>query len=367
MVESPTSNKRAPSLNTEVDDPSHPLHLHRREVTDFEYGDILGEGSYSTVLVGKDKKSGKCYAIKRLDKAHIVKNNKVKYVMIERDALSKMNHPGIVKLYWTFKDDQSLYFVLDLAENGELYTFIKRLAPFDLKTAQFYAAEILLAIEYIHKQGVIHSILLDDMMHVKIADFGSAKIMSNTSTEQESGGSRSFVGTAEYVPPELLSSEPVSKEADFWAFGCIVYQMLAGKSPFKAPTDYLIFQKIKHLEYTLPDSFEEEAKDIVQKLLIPDPTKRLGAEGGIDAIKNHPFFDSIDWENIFSSKAPSLKEELAEELKRNPPQEFDLQQNAHAWFQQTFGDPLSDQLAELRIESYPPPALDIQPSSNQSQ
>ncbi|KAI9280470.1 kinase-like domain-containing protein [Sporodiniella umbellata] len=332
MVESPGPSIRSPSLSTEVDNPSHPLHLHRREVTDFEYGDILGEGSYSTVLVGEDKKTKKRYAIKRLDKAHIVKNNKVKYVMIERDALN---------------------FVLDLADNGELYTFIKRLAPFDVKTAQFYAAEILLAIEYIHKQGVVHRILLDDKMHVKVADFGSAKIMSDALAEQESSGSRSFVGTAEYVPPELLLSEPVSKEADFWAFGCILYQMLAGKSPFKAPTDYLIFQKIKHLEYEMPDSFTKESKDIIQKLLTPDPTLRLGAEGGIDSIKKHMFFDEVDWDHIFSSKAPSLKEQMEEELKRNPPEEFDLQQNAQAWFQQTFGDPLSDRLAELRIETHP--------------
>ncbi|KAG1463714.1 hypothetical protein G6F46_001470 [Rhizopus delemar] len=357
MIESPTSGERAPVLSTNVDDPSHPLHHQRRTVTDFEYGDILGEGSYSTVLVGKDKKSGKLYAIKRLDKAHIVKNNKVKYVMIERDALSKMNHPGIIKLHWTFKDDRSLYFVLDLAENGELYNYIKGLAPFDLKTAQFYAAEILLAIEHIHKQDVIHrdikpeNILLDENMHIKLIDFGSAKILSNQTEESNSAGSRSFVGTAEYVPPELLASEPVSKEADFWALGCIIYQMLSGTSPFKAPTDYLIFQKIKHLEYTIPNHFSPEAKDIIQKLLTLDPTKRLGKEG-TEAIKQHPFFDGLDWEHLFECKAPSLKEALAEEIKRNPL--FDESIAVDSLFRQAFEGPLCDQLAKLQIEPTSP-------------
>ncbi|KAG1467551.1 hypothetical protein G6F56_004353 [Rhizopus delemar] len=363
MIEASTLNSSV--LNTEADDPTHPLHHHRRIVTDFEYGDILGEGSYSTVLVGRDKKSGKLYAIKRLDKAHIVKNNKVKYVMIERDALSKMNHPGIVKLYWTFKDNRSLYFVLDLAKSGELYTCIRRLAPFDLKTAQFYTAEILLAIGHIHNQGVIHrdikpeNILLDDNMHIKITDFGSAKILSDqaTSEEENIAGSRSFVGTAEYVSPELLSSEPVSKEADYWALGCVIYQMLTGKSPFKAATDYLIFQKIKNLEYVIPNDFPPIAKDLVQRLLVSDPSKRLGAERGIEAIKEHPFFEGVDWDGIFESNAPSLKERLVEDLRRNPPPpQLDLENQAEdTWFHQpVVEDPFSDHLvAERRMDSYP--------------
>ncbi|GAN09504.1 3-phosphoinositide-dependent protein kinase 1-like isoform X3 [Mucor ambiguus] len=331
---------REPTLSTDVDDPSHPLYHHRRIVTDFDYGEILGEGSYSTVLIGRDKRTGKQYAIKRLDKAHIVKNNKVKYVMIERDALSRMNHPGIVKLYWTYKDNRSLYFVLDLAKNGELYTYIRRLAPFDLDTTKFYAAEILLSIEHIHSRGVIHrdikpeNILLDDNLHIKVTDFGSAKIINeneNATTgdgENSSTAARSFVGTAEYVSPELLRSDAVSKEADLWAFGCVIFQMLSGKSPFKAATDYLIFQKIKSLDYVMPDGFSPEAKDIVQRLLTSDPEKRFGsaATGGISAIKEHPFFEGVDWENIFTSTAPPLRERLEIEVKAHPvvPPTFDF-------------------------------------------
>ncbi|KAI9023052.1 kinase-like domain-containing protein [Phycomyces nitens] len=330
-----------PVTVADVDDPSHPLFHHRRTVNDFDYGDVLGEGSYSTVMVGRDRRTGKYYAIKKLDKAHIVKNDKVKYVMIERDALSRMNHPGIIKLYWTFKDHRSLYFVLDLAKNGELYSYIRRLAPFDIDTARFYAAEIISTLDHIHSKDVIHrdikpeNILLDDNMHIKITDFGSAKIgivekedaMSSSkdttedgenANEKPQGRSRSFVGTAEYVSPELLRSEPTSKEADLWAFGCVLFQMLSGKSPFKAPTDYLIFQNIKNLEYSIPDYFPDDARDLIQRLLVLEPSERIGSDktGGIEAIRQHPFFYGIDWDTLFESPAPPLRERLEKEMAR---------------------------------------------------
>ncbi|KAI8060445.1 kinase-like domain-containing protein [Gongronella butleri] len=328
----PTPIRKAPVAVTDLENPNHPLHHHRRNVNDFEYGHALGEGSYSTVISAKDKKTDKQYAIKKLDKAHIVKNDKVKYVMIERDALSRMNHPGIVKLYWTFRDNRSLYYVLDLAPNGELYSLIRKMAPFDAETARFYAAELLLALEHIHSNGVVHrdikpeNILLDEQMHIKITDFGSAKFLPkegdattpNAPAPGASGSTRSFVGTAEYVSPELLRSEPTVQEADWWAFGCVIFQMLTGKSPFKAATDYLIFQKIKNLDYDFPEGFDPSAKDLVQKLLLLAPEKRMGSEhqGGSAAIRAHPFFDGMDWQqDIFKKTAPEMALQYRDDLK----------------------------------------------------
>lgn len=197
--------------------------------------------------------------------------------------------------------------------------------------------------------------MLDDNLHIKVADFGSAKIIqgNNEGETAEEAAARSFVGTAEYVSPELLKSDPVSREADFWAFGCVVYQMLTGKSPFKAATDYLIFQKIKNLEYVIPDDFPEHGKNIVEGLLVSDPNERFGSKskGGIQAIKDHPFFEGIDWENIFTSNAPPLKERLEEEAKRNPvvtPQfnipnvDEDDDDEEDIWIRQNKEDPFKD-------------------------
>ncbi|CAO3630804.1 unnamed protein product [Cunninghamella echinulata] len=198
------------------------------------------------------------------------------------------------------------------------------MAPFDIETARFYASEILLAMEHIHNKEVIHrdikpeNILLDENMHIKITDFGSAKILSNDTENTGNGSTRSFVGTAEYVSPELLRSEPTLKGADWWAFGCVLFQMISGRSPFKAATDYLIFQNIKNLDYEFPADFPEVARDLVEKLLVLNPEKRLGSDemGGIDVIKNHPFFEGIVWDSVFDNMPlPLLVQKYLEELK----------------------------------------------------
>lgn len=129
----------------------------KKGVRDFSFGRTLGEGSYSTVVAATDRQTLKEYAIKVLDKRHIIKEKKVKYVNIEKNTLNRLgNHPGIVRLYYTFQDERSLYFVLDLAANGELLSFVKKLGSFDEECTRFFAAQILDAVEYMHSRGVIH-------------------------------------------------------------------------------------------------------------------------------------------------------------------------------------------------------------------
>jgi 3-phosphoinositide dependent protein kinase-1 len=307
----------------------------KKGVKDFIFGQTLGEGSYSTVLAATDRQTLKEYAIKVLDKRHIIKEKKVKYVNIEKDTLNRLtDHPGVVRLYYTFQDERSLYFVLDLASGGELLGVLKRMTTFDEECTRFYGAQILDTIEYMHRRGVIHrdlkpeNVLLDDKMHVKITDFGTAKILDiskNTDGDaafqpdgMDDNRASSFVGTAEYVSPELLTEKNACKASDLWAFGCIIYQLLAGRPPFKAGNEYQTFQKIVALDYQFPRGFPEVARDLVERLLVLDPQRRLT----IEHIKNHQFFDGISWgRSLWQQKAPRLKTFVpppTEPLKLNP-------------------------------------------------
>lgn len=294
----------------------------KKGVKDFSFGQTLGEGSYSTVLAAQDRQTGKDYAIKVLDKRHIIKEKKVKYVNIEKDTLNRLtDHPGVVRLYYTFQDERSLYFVLDLCSGGELLGVLKRMTTFDEECTRFYGAQILDTIEYMHSRGVIHrdlkpeNVLLDDQKHIKITDFGTAKLLGPVKdsrapgsfppdTTQEDERASSFVGTAEYVSPELLTDKNACKASDLWAFGCIIYQLLAGRPPFKAANEYQTFQKIVALDYEFPRAFPEVAKDLVERLLVLDPQRRLP----IEHIKNHQFFEGIKWgRGLWQEKAPRLK------------------------------------------------------------
>jgi len=295
----------------------------KKGVRDFSFGRILGEGSYSTVYLATDRQTLKEYAIKVLGKKHIIKEKKIKYVNIEKDTLNRLTeHPGIVRLYYTFQDENSLYYVLDICTGGELLGVLKKTGTFDEECTRFFGAQILDAIEYMHSRGVIHrdlkpeNVLLDDQMHVKITDFGTARLLTDPRNpkpnsdstvrgrEQDDNRAGSFVGTAEYVSPELLTNKNACKASDLWAFGCIIYQLLAGRPPFKAGSEYLTFQKIVSLEYDFPPGFPPAARDLVERCLVLDPARRLT----IEHIKNHEFFDGQPFgKGLWKTKAPRLR------------------------------------------------------------
>ncbi|KAI4286320.1 MAG: hypothetical protein L6R35_004430 [Caloplaca aegaea] len=317
----------AVGVRKELDASGRPvLRSVKKGFRDFAFGRTLGEGSYSTVMAATDRETGKEFAIKVLDKRHIIKEKKVKYVNVEKDTLNRLtDHPGVVRLYYTFQDEKSLYFVLDLASNGELLGILKRLTTFDEGCTKFYGAEILDTIDFMHARGVIHrdlkpeNVLLDEHMHVKITDFGTAKLLDSLKDTQKSSGipeaaelldgsevhkANSFVGTAEYVSPELLRDKTACKASDLWAFGCIIYQLLAGRPPFKAANEYLTFQKILGLEYEFPTGFPDLARDLVERLLVLEPSSRLS----IEHIKNHQFFEGVTWgRGLWKQRPPKMK------------------------------------------------------------
>jgi len=283
----------------------------KKYAQDFTFGRVLGEGAYGAVVLGKENDTGREFAIKMLEKKHLMKENKVKYATTERDILSKCSdHPNIVKLFYTFKDDIYLYYVLELCPNGELLGQLKKVGTFDESCAAFYTAELINSLEFLHINGIVHrdlkpeNVLLDEHMHIKLTDFGTAKIIGM----EKNARSNSFVGTAEYVSPELLSEKMTSRSSDLWSLGCLIYQMIAGRPPFTGLSEFLIFQKVSARKFTFPAGFPEFPKDLINQLLIMDPDKRIGIrDGGYKDLKAHPFFKGINWDSIHLQTPPPIR------------------------------------------------------------
>ncbi|KAJ3392644.1 3-phosphoinositide dependent protein kinase-1 [Lobulomyces angularis] len=292
--------------------PKSPQPQRKRNKADFTFKKHIGNGSYSSVYEAVEIRNNKSFAIKVLSKAQMVKEKKTKYVNQEKNILNKLIHPFVIKLYYTFHDEKSLYFVLELAEKGDILGFTRKMVSFDLDFARFYIAEILVGVEFIHSKGIIHrdlkpeNILLDSNLHIKIADFGTAKDLS---LETEVNGDQphkknSFVGTAEYCSPELLNDRAVSVKSDIWAIGCILYQLLCGRPPIKGVNDYFTFQKISAVEYSFPEGFPLEAENLIRSILVLDPKARPS----IEVIKQHNFFHGFNWDNLHLQTPPKIKQ-----------------------------------------------------------
>jgi len=276
---------------------------------DFELRKVLGKGGYGKVfqvrkLTGEDK--NKIYAMKVLKKATIVRNQKdTAHTKAERNILEDVKHPFIVDLIYAFQTKGKLYLILEYLSGGELFMHLEREGIFLEDHACFYVAEITLALEHLHRQGIIYrdlkpeNILLDSRGHVKLTDFGLCK----ESIIDETSVTHTFCGTIEYMAPEILTRSGHAKAVDWWSLGALMYDMLVGSPPFTAENRKKTIEKILRGKLNLPPYLTPDARDLIRRFLKRQVSQRLGSgPTDADSIKVHPFFKHINWADVINRR-----------------------------------------------------------------
>uniref|UniRef100_A0A126WZ05 non-specific serine/threonine protein kinase n=1 Tax=Mesotaenium caldariorum TaxID=31321 RepID=A0A126WZ05_9VIRI len=319
----------------------------------------LGCGDTGSVHLVELRGTGKVFAMKAMDKEVMINRNKVHRACTEREILEAMDHPFLPTLYGSFQTPTHVCLITDFCPGGELYGVLEQQKGkrFPEQVAKFYAAEILLALEYLHCQGVIYrdlkpeNILISENGHLLLTDF-DLSFLGNSEPKllrpppaapvepppevtdkkkkkkgkkgkedatpaeplpqfvaEPTGTSNSFVGTEEYIAPEIISGTGHSCQVDWWAFGIFVYEMLYGKTPFRGRNRQRTFTNVLTKELAFPNNppVSLEAKLLIKDLLQRDPKERLGGTRGANEIKEHPWFADYEWPLIRCRSVPTLE------------------------------------------------------------
>ncbi|XP_041927724.1 ribosomal protein S6 kinase alpha-5 isoform X1 [Alosa sapidissima] len=302
-------------------------HVERVGIENFELLKVLGTGAYGKVFLvrkvsGHD--AGKLYAMKVLKKATIIQKAKTaEHTRTERHVLEHIRQsPFLVTLHYAFQTDTKLHLILDYVNGGELFTHLVQRVHFKEQEVALYSGEIVLALEHLHKLGIVYrdlkleNILLDSCGHIVLTDFGLSKEF------HEVERAYSVCGTIEYMAPEIVEGGESGhdKAVDWWSLGVLMYELLTGGSPFTVDGDENshsdIAKRILKKEPPFPQDMSPLAKDIMQRFLIKDPKKRLGSgPSGAQAVKSHPFYQKINWEDLAAKKVPApFKPVIRDEL-----------------------------------------------------
>ncbi|XP_052874812.1 probable serine/threonine protein kinase IREH1 isoform X2 [Gossypium arboreum] len=309
----------------------------RTSIDDFEIIKPISRGAFGRVFLTKKRTTGDLFAIKVLKKADMIRKNAVESILAERDILISVRNPFVVRFFYSFTCRENLYLVMEYLNGGDLYSLLRNLGCLDEEVARVYIAEVVLALEYLHSQHVVHRDLKPDNLliahdgHIKLTDFGLSKVglinstddlsgpavsgtsllddeqpqLSASEHQQERRKKRSAVGTPDYLAPEILLGTGHGATADWWSVGVILFELIVGIPPFNAEHPQTIFDNILNRKIPWPRVPEEmslEAHDLIDRLLTEDPHQRLGARGASE-VKQHVFFKDINWDTLARQKA----------------------------------------------------------------
>ena len=333
----------------------------KMNIREFEPLTIIGRGAFGEVRVCRQISTGDIVAIKKMRKEDMLNKNQLMHVRTEKEIMTASN-PWIVKLKYSFQDEYYLYLVMEFLPGGDLMNLLMKKEVLTEDEARFYTAEMILAVDSVHKLNCIHrdlkpdNILIDKNGHIQLSDFGLAKISDKTffpiTSKDNTGPQRiinnqsdsitslntnysnnnnfnsmirnnnslrqrrnrlvaySTVGTPDYIAPEVFSQNGYGEEADWWSIGVMFFEMVVGFPPFFSENPSDTCKKIvkwkEHFSIPPDANLSPEAESFILRM-VSQPESRLGVHG-VEEIKKHPFFRGIDWNNIRNMKAPFIPE-----------------------------------------------------------
>ncbi|XP_018024683.1 microtubule-associated serine/threonine-protein kinase 2-like isoform X2 [Hyalella azteca] len=290
---------------------------------DFEWIKLISNGAYGAVHLVRSRETKERYAMKKIAKQNLLLRNQVEQVFNERDIMSFTDNPFVVSMICSFETKRHLCLVMEYVEGGDCASLLKSIGPLSLDISRFYFAETVLAVEYLHSYGIVHrdlkpdNLLITALGHIKLTDFGLSKmgLMSLATNlyenylemETKQFSDKQVFGTPEYIAPEVILRQGYGKPVDWWAMGVILYEFLVGCVPFFGETPEELFAHTVNDDIEWPEEsdwpVDDTAKDLITALLTHNPLDRLGTVGGAAEIKEHPFFQPIDWNQILRQKA----------------------------------------------------------------
>ena len=274
-------------------------------LSDFKLIQTLGQGAFGKVIMAEHIEEGIILAIKSIEKQKLTEDDYIQNAMSERRVLTLgSENRFLTKLHSSFQCSDRVFFVMEYHNGGDLMFHMMESGKFTVERAQFYTAELVLALQFLHSKGIIYRDLkLDNVMltadgHIKLADFGMTKenICNGVKTN-------TFCGTPTSIAPEILMELDYDGSVDWWSLGVLLHQMLTGKSPFAHANDNILFWMIKTKPVFIPSTVESPGRELILAWLEKDPSKRLGCrEVGESEINVHLFFDEIDWDDLAKGK-----------------------------------------------------------------
>ena len=280
---------------------------------------VLGRGFFGKVMLVQKKDSKELFAIKTVHKARLIQSNKVQTILAERSILGKVKHPFIVEMNFAFQNATKFYLIMEYVPGGELFSLIRKSKILPISQVRLYIAEMALALEYLHKIGIVYrdlkpeNILIAKDGHLKLTDFGLSKDIGTVRL------TKTFCGTGEFMAPEMIDQRLYAYPVDWWALGILTYLLCFGKTPFFDENKAKMFKNIQTLEVSYPENTDKTTKDFINGLLNKDQSQRFG----FSQISKHKFFDKLSFDDVLNKKIkPEFVPEIKDPLK---PEYFDAE------------------------------------------